>query len=397
MKAMESLKLLGIDEKLRDIYTVWKNIDETDVKILEGLSLLGPRNLALVAKHLDTPTTTLRYRVKKMLDNSLLFLHLNPYHTNMGLKKAVVFVEAIPGYEDLLLDCLRVNDFWVFLCRVYGPYEGCAGIWTIPKENDRDFESFLQGLLDSGVAKSYEVNWTTCHEGIPVMSRWFNVEENVWSFNWDEWINEVETIESELPWTLIEPDDWPIEVDYYDLLIVKELEIDGRKSLTDISKKLGISEEKLKYHFREHISKRGIVEGYQVDIARFPIHFSDYLFFRFEFDSYEKFVKFTMSLHDKPFPINLGKVIGENALVSHMHMPKREFRKFIDALSILIKRGLLKTYLYYIQDTKKTWRETIPYKHFEDNEWNYDGRGHQEDLGKVLEKRGFLNSRFARR
>lgn len=389
MKEMESRYLTGIDEKVRDVFTVWKRIDETDVKILEGLSQLGPRNLTLIAKHLDMPLATLRYRVIRMLDNSLLFLHLNPYHTYMGLKKAVVFVEAIPGYEDVLYDCLGVNDFWIFLCRIYGPYEGWGGVWTIPKENDRDFEYFLQSLIDSGVAMSFEVNWTTCREGIPVKSRWFNIEENAWTFNWKEWVNEVETIEGKLPWTLIEPADWPIKVDYEDLLIIKELEMDGRKTLTDISKKLGISVEKLKYHFREHVSKRGLMEGYEIDIARFPLLFSNYLFFRFEFDSYDKFVRFTTSLHDKPFPLNLGKVLGENALISQIYLPVREFRKFIDTLSELIKLGLLKTYQYFIQDVNKTWRETIPYEHFKDGKWNYDGKKHLEELGKILNKQGY--------
>jgi DNA-binding Lrp family transcriptional regulator len=385
MKEMESQRLTGIDEKIRDGFTVWKKIDETDVKILEGLSLLGPRNLTLIAEHLDMPIATLRYRVTRMLDNSLLFLHLNPYHTYMGLKKAVVFVEAIPGYEDVLLDCLRINDFWVFLCRIYGQYEGCGGVWTIPKENDRDFENFLQSLIDSGVAESFEINWTTCREGIPVKSRWFNIEENAWTFNWKEWVKEVETIEGKLPWTLIEPADWPIKVDYEDLLIIKELEMDGRKTLTDISKKLGISIEKLKYHFREHVSKRGLIEGYEVDMARFPLLFSNYLFFRFEFDSYDKFVRFTTSLHDKPFPLNLGKVLGENALISQIYLPIREFRKFIDALSELIKLGLLKTYSYFIQDVDKTWRETIPYEHFRNDKWDYDGEKHLVELNKIIE------------
>jgi len=387
MKEMESQYLTGIDERVRDIFTVWKRIDETDVKILEGLSLLGPRNLTLIAEHLDMPIATLRYRIIRMLDNSLLFLHLNTYHTYMGLKKAVVFVEAIPGYEDVLYNCLGVNDFWIFLCRIYGPYEGWGGVWTIPKENDHDFENFLQSLIDSGVAKSFEVNWTTCREGIPVKSRWFNIEENAWTFNWKEWVNEVEMIEGKLPWTLIEPADWPIKVDNEDLLIIKELEMDGRKTLTDISKKLGISFEKLKYHFREHVSKRGLIEGYEVDIARFPLLFSNYLFFRFEFDTYDKFVRFTTSLHDKPFPLNLGKVLGENALISQIYLPIREFRKFIDALSELIKLGLLKTYHYFIQDVDKTWRETIPYEHFEDGRWHYDSKKHQKELEKILEKK----------
>jgi DNA-binding Lrp family transcriptional regulator len=254
------------DVKIREALSTLNKIDEIDVKILEGLALLGPRNLTLIAEHLGMPPTTVRYRVCRMLDDSILFLHLNPYHTNMGLRKAVIFVEAVLGYEDLLLDCLRVNDFWLYLCRIYGPYEGWGGIWTVPNDNVDDFKVFLKRLLDLGVAKSVEINWTTCHEGIPVKSRWFSIEENSWVFNWNEWIKEVEEIEGELPYTVKDPEDWPIRVDYTDLLIIKELEINGRATMTDISKKIGIPLETVKYHFREHVSKFDLIEGYQIDI-----------------------------------------------------------------------------------------------------------------------------------
>lgn len=383
---MGSPSLDKLDVKIHDALTAWKKIDERDVKILEGLSLIGPRNLALIAKHLDIPTSTVRYRVRRMLEDSILFLHLNPYHTNMGLKKAVIFVESELGYEDVLLDCLRVNDFWLFLCRVYGPYEGCGGVWTVPKGRDEDFKEFLQSLIDVGVARSVEVNWTTCHEGIPVSSRWFDADEKVWTYNWKEWIEEVETIEGELPWTLIEPDDWPIKADYEDLLIIKELEKDGKKTLTDISKELNIPFEKVKYHFREHVSKRGLIEGYQVEIYRFPSLVNEPLFFKFDFDSYDNMRRFALSLHDKPFPMFIGKVLGEDAFLTHFNIPHWEFRRFIAALSTLIRKGLLKRYRYVIQDMYQTWRQTIPYDHFENGDWNYDYEKQQEDLRKLLEE-----------
>lgn len=391
---MASPNLEGLDARIRDAFSVWNRIDETDVKILEGLSMLGVRNLALLADHLDMPTTTLRYRVRRMLDNSILFLHLNPYHTNMGLKKAVIFVEAVPGYEDILLDSLKVNDFWLLLYRSYGPYEGCGGVWTVPKGNEEDFKEFLQGLIDFGVARSYEIFWTTCHEGIPVKNRWFSVNENTWVFNWDEWIEEVETIEGDLPHTLIEPDDWPMKVDNEDVLIIKELEKDGMASLTDISKKLGIHFEKVKYHFREHVSKRGLIEGYQVEIYRFPSLVSEILHFKFEFDTYDSMRKFALSLHDKPFPIFLGKVLGENAIIANIYLPKWEFRKFIASLSTLIKKGLLGGYKYVIADMFQVWRQTIPYEYFNDGKWDYNTENHLEDLKNVLEKSNIPWNRF---
>ena len=380
----------SLDTRVREAFAVWKKLDETDVRILEGLSLLGARNLAKIARYLHLPASTVTYRVRKMLSNSILFLRLNPYHTNMGLKKVLPFVEAAPGREDDLLDCLRVNDFWIFLCRIYGPYEGCGGVWTIPKNNAEEFQSFIESLIDAGVARSAELIWSTCFQGIPVKSRWFNSDNCVWTFNWDEWINEVETIEGELPYTLIEPEDWPIKADYEDLLIIKELEKDARTSMRNISKAVGVPLSTIKYHYREHVLKRDIIEDYQLELYRFPFPLSEIIFFKFEFDDYERMAKFALSLLDKPLAIYLGKVLGENALVSQMYLLKWEFRRFVHALTNLIKKGLLKDYHYFIQDMYQTWKETIPYEHFENGRWNYNYEKQKEELKKVLHKKGVI-------
>jgi DNA-binding Lrp family transcriptional regulator len=378
----------SLDVKIRDALSLWNKIDETDLKILEGLSMLGPRNFKLIAKRIGVPSSTVQYRIRRMLNNSTLFLHVNPYHTNMGLKKAVIFLEAYPGLEDLLLDCLRLHDYWLYLCRIYGPFEGCGGIWTVPKGREGDFIDYMKGLIDAGVARSIEVNWTTCHEGIPVKSRWFDYDMKSWIFDWTEWLAEVETIEGDLPWTIVEPDDWPIRADKVDLLIIKELEIDARQPLTTISKKLGINVENLKYHYRNHVLKNDLIEGYQVEIFRFPSLISEMVWFKFHFNSYEKLVKFALSLHDKPFPIHLGKVLGELALTSFMYLPKMEFRRFIACLADLINRDLLVRYHYYFQDMFQSWRETIPYQHFDGKAWIYDKERYQEELKKVLSKWG---------
>jgi len=375
-----------LDVRIRQALTTWKKIDETDIAILEGLSMIGPRNLALIAKQLGLPASTIRFRVRRMISNSILFLHLNPYHTNMGLKKVVLFIEAVPGFEDLLLKCLKIVDFWIQLFRIYRPYEGCGGVWTIPKENVEDFSSFLKSLQDRGIAKSIEAHWSTCFQGVPVRKRWYSEGEGSWGFNWEEWANELETIQGELPYTLVEPEDWPIKADYIDLLIIKELEIDGRATLNYISKKLNQPLPKIKYHFYNHVLKQGLVEDYQVEIYRFPFPVCELLFFKFEFDEYDKMVKFALSLLDKPFAIFMGKVLGENSLISQIYMPKWEFRKFVHTLSILIRRGFMKKYRYFIEDMYQTWRETIPYQHFKDGRWNYDNNKHHEELNNILEK-----------
>jgi len=40
-----------------------------------------------------------------------------------------------------------------------------------------------------------------------------------------------------------------------------------------------------------------------------------------------------------------------------------------------------------MQDLNKTWRETIPYEHFEEGKWSYDNEKHSGDVAKILRKR----------
>ena len=159
---------------------------------------------------------------------------------------------------------------------------------------------------------------------------------------------------------------------------------------TELSKILNIPLETVKYRFREHISKRGLIEDYQIEIFRFHALSSESFFFKFEFDSYENYKMFALSLRDKPFPTFIGKVLGQHALVSHINLPKKECRKFIESLSTLIRKGLLKRYHYVIQDMFVQWRETIPYEHFEDGGWKYDVDGQIKELVNIIKKNNFV-------
>lgn len=44
----------AIDKRIRDAFSTQDKLDELDVQILEGLSVLGPRNLSKIAKNLGS-------------------------------------------------------------------------------------------------------------------------------------------------------------------------------------------------------------------------------------------------------------------------------------------------------------------------------------------------------
>jgi len=367
---------------------VRNKLDLVDIKILEGLAKYGPRNIKRLAKELNIPRGTVLSRIKHLSSSSSFYLRLltTVYHTNLGLKKAVVFAQATPGHEELLFDCMKVNKFYIYLTRCYGMFEGCIAVYTIPEEYTTEFEHFLLELKRLEIAQDMKMLWSTCFHTVNLTRKWFDGSCNAWVFPWDEWLSEIPSEEVELPYTLKDPESFTLMADETDLFIVKELEKDATISLTAIARKFGTTLQNIRYHYTNHVIKRGLIETFQVAILPFERKTSDLLFFVFRFGEKEKMAKFAQSLLDKPFVNIVGKVLRENAMVSQVYLPRLEFRKFIDALSKLAGEDFLQSYKYVIQDLRsgKWSRETIPYKFFKNGSWAYDHSEHIRSLHNLV-------------
>jgi DNA-binding Lrp family transcriptional regulator len=365
-----------------------KALDLLDIKILEQLGKYGPRNISYIARKLGIPIETARKRVKRLISQFFMALYANVYHTNIGLKKAFVFADALPGYEEVLFKCLKANDFWLYAGRYYGRCEGCYGIYGIPKEHTKEFEEFIHKLEEAEVARNLQFFWSTCLHTVNLTEKWFDPESKTWIFHWDKWIEEIPTKGTELPHTLMDPEDFPTKADYIDILILTELEVNSAVSFRDIAKILNVTPEAVSYHFKNHILKRGLLEKSQVFFLRFDRATSDFFVFIFRFDDKDKMARFASSLLDKPFVHTLGKILGENALITHIYLPRKEFRKFIQSLSELVRRGLLQTYEYIIEDFDVRASQTISYEYFKDGSWIYNHKKHLESLQNLVRNTG---------
>ena len=331
-------------------------------------------------------TETLRKKLKRMPSHLSFWLRTNIYCTNLGLKKAVVFAEATPGYEDALLDCLAKNDFWIFLDRCHSGYEGCFGIYTIPEDHTNQFEQFIQSLEATGIARNIRMLWSTCFQSVNSKTNWFDEKSKTWMYSWDKWVEEVPTKKTELPYTLVDPKDYPVEGDEIDVFVLKELEKNPTISLRALSKILGVSEQVVEYHYQKHILERNLIESFEVVTLHHDMSLSDMFIFIFRFDNMEKCTKFAASLLDKPFVSGLGKILDENGLIVDIYLPKLEFRRFVDALSKLARKGLLQSYNYVTLDPAKSRRQTISYEYFKNGSWVYEHNRHLQNLKSLVEQ-----------
>lgn len=186
-----------------------------------------------------------------------------------------------------------------------------------------------------------------------------------------------------MPYTLVDPEAFPVKADEIDVLIIKELEKDAKISFKSLAKKLGISPQLVSYHFYTHLISRGLLESFEVAVFHFGKD-SEFSFFILSFDGWEKLARFASSLLDKPFVKALGKILGRNELYGYLYLPRSEFRRFLGVLSKLVRNGFLKDYQYVIQDLTSSSRATIPYQCFKKGKWVYNHEGYINILHKFL-------------
>jgi DNA-binding Lrp family transcriptional regulator len=359
-----------------------------DVRILQALCEVGPRNLTKVAKIVGVTRKTLSLRMKQMQSNPHFYLRMQTaiYHTNIGLRKAVVVMEAKPGMEQILFDCLLANGFWLYVCRSYGMGEGCTAIYAVPAERCKEFEEFIHEISRLGVAEDAKIYWSTCFQGGRITSTWFDCNEEKWVFPWDEWIRDVQTQAIDLPYPLMEAKSYPNYADEIDAQMLMYLEADATKDLSQIAKILGISRQLAQFHFKNHLVGKNLIEDYEIFVMPYGSMPSIMVLFIVSFHDYERFAKFARSLLDKFFVITMGKTIGGNALLLEVFLPVDEFRKFIDILSRMASMKLVQSYRYVIQDLRIRRRQTISAEFFKERSWVYDHKKHMETLRQRVSK-----------
>jgi DNA-binding Lrp family transcriptional regulator len=363
-----------------------KLLTALDVKILHALCEFGPRNLSRIARVVGIPRHTLEFRVRRMQSNPQIFLRMyaSVYHTKLGLKKAFVIAKAQPGKEQLLFDCLKVNGYWLYVCRSYGTGEGCTAIYALPVDHCQEFEEFVNELRRLEVAENTQICWSTCFQGGRITSEWFDNHAEEWVFQWNAWMKEVQAQKTDLPYTLMEPESWDVCADETDVQTLMWLELDATKSINEIARNIGISRQLAQFHYKDHLIRRNLIEGYEIFVMRYGNTPFTMAYFIVSFPDYTMFAKFANSLLNKFFIISMGKILGRNALLFEVFLPTDEFRKFVDTLSKMAGMRLVRNYRYVIQDLRIRSRQTFSGEFFKDNVWMYDHKKHMDTLQQKI-------------
>ena len=357
-------------------------LDEINAKILEGLGAYGPRNVSALAKKLGLPSTTVAFRLSKLVKQNGLQVRARPNYQKLGLKRVAVFVEARPGRDKALGTLVNNLPYWTYTTRCFGKFNGIYALLGFPEIFRKEFEHYFSVALKMRILNEYTLYWITELCETPPNFSWFDFKQRSWSFRWKPWAKEIEQASDIMPSRLLDPESYPLLVDRTDLLLLKELEKDGAVEFRKLAKIAGMTPEGVRYRFQNHLFKRGLIADYEVSIFPYPYQSSDLSSFVIQFRDRRALAKFSNSLPGKPFILNYAKVIGQDKLIIHFYVPKIEFLNLIDAINSFIEIGFIESFYHVVLDISSYKSQTVSYELFGKEKWTYNPEDAIQNLKK---------------
>ena len=361
-----------------------KQLDPTNIKILTAMWKHGPRNLLEISRKTGLPFTSVYHRVAKLEEKTGRVAYVMPETSRLGLVRAVVLAAANPGYEETVTRALQLPNLWRFINPCEGNYT-IISAHAVPHKYLTQFNRYLRKLVDRGMISKFKVIYTGDSRLNFPNFQYYDPRSKRWSFEWKQWVNQIKR--QKVGRTIDDPPGCRIPIDKKDLLVIKELEKNARKTLADLAPMLKMSVTAVKYRY-DKLSKSGLMQQYAFDVHAFPVEISAYHEIMLEFTSSQKMNRFYSSLDQLPFVLSVAKVLQRNTLLVRTYIPETQLMNMFTFFSELANAGFLRSYsclrLYFAG--RET--QTISYELYNDKSgWIVNLQECTSEISKLIKRR----------
>jgi DNA-binding Lrp family transcriptional regulator len=188
--------------------------DDLDLRLIKELEIDARQSNPDLAKKLDTSPTTIRRRLKKLLDAGVISIVMIPDANALGFKtRAMIGVNVRPGKYDNVASGLLSDEITRVVIATTGRYDI---VLVMVCHSQQELLNFVYGEL----GKNPDVL------GAEIMSL-LGVKKYSWKYLRGD--------------TGVTEEAQPRELDESELRLIGALELDPRASITSLSKKLGMS------------------------------------------------------------------------------------------------------------------------------------------------------------
>jgi len=233
---------------------------DINAKIAEFVKLVtdvGP-DIPMVAKRMGEHKESVRYWFKKLLKQGIV-IQPSVNFEKLGLARVIAVVDFAKEFEGqaepILIAMSQLCYVQAFIRTLPEGHYIVHG--AVPVESVAQWIETMRHLGDEGLFTSLELSTFDWARNAPMKSDLYDFEAGRWEFEWS-------TPAKVYPEALQGPSA-KAQVDRIDLEIIKRLQGDETKPLSEIQKETGMNYKTLCFHHRKHVLGRQMLKGHKVN------------------------------------------------------------------------------------------------------------------------------------
>jgi DNA-binding Lrp family transcriptional regulator len=234
-----------------------KDISLRTAQLANLIAEVGP-NIPEIARRLGQFKESVRYRYKEKILKKGIAIHALIDYDKLGMKRQVFVVDVAPTYKEYMPTILTAMNELSYVTGFEKVIpEGLFIIAaTVPAEFVGPLAELFGKLKGLGLFTNVESFDFEFWRNIPMKAEFYDFDTGRWEFDWSMAQTPNFEAASFMP-------SQRAKYDYVDLLILKELQTDGNRSLVDMAENLkGINYKTLSWHYLNHVIHRGLIRGY---------------------------------------------------------------------------------------------------------------------------------------
>ncbi|HME19432.1 MAG TPA: hypothetical protein VKF15_06845 [Nitrososphaerales archaeon] len=368
--------------KTKTVQTFRDESLDLEARIIAAIGSAGPRNVAQIARLTGAHQETIRYKIKKRFAGRGFRFQAEVDYSRLGLSLYWARLELNPLYissASRFFDSLNRAGYLIHFSKIV-PSGHFVALFALPSGKGNDFGRFLDRLVDRRILTDFALSKALVERHKPMDVGHFNFQKDRWEVDWQRI---KASPGSPLPAEEVQPSKMADEVD---MLMIKELQIDGLQHTVGIAKKLKMNSKTLEYHFRTHIVGRKLIPRYRVrwmrDLTRSVGHatlIAVLTFRKLHEDDYKKAQRVVSKIPH----LWVEYKLKDGTYIAILAVPTGEFMEVMgyvnDELPVLgakVETGFMRV--------GESFNFTIPYNMFSDGEWKFDAGEMEDEVLKEL-------------
>jgi DNA-binding Lrp family transcriptional regulator len=234
-----------------------RDINAKVAELVKIVGEVGP-DIPEVAKRMGEHKESVRYWFKKLFKQGLV-IQPSINFEKIGLTRVVAVADFARDYQSqaepilvAMSELCYVQSFVKTLPEGHYIIHG-----TVPREFVSSWMSMMSRLKDLGLFTSLELSTYDWSRNPPMKSEFYDFDGERWDFEW--------SLPTKVYPGAVEQVSTREKFDETDLEIIKRLQRDANRSLSEIQKEIGTNYKTLSFHYRNHILRRGLLKSYRVN------------------------------------------------------------------------------------------------------------------------------------